>query len=413
MALGQSLRRLATCALGAFAAAFAPGQSLAAPPNGVHVVELASDFDYRAHAQALTSLLRLRLSDGGFALASENVSLVQAAPTRACDLRGFDPSVLHEGAGRGVDARCERAMAARLGAARVVWGYLYTAPDGTLWVEGHFWQGGGPSRGKTLPFDAGARERTADRLYLHLVRPDEAADVRVRAPGPSPAGGELYVDGEGQGPLSSSVELTLKAGEHAFELRREGRAVARAKAAAVAGKTTDVQLAPAPAAAAPAPGPPPLPPPDATGPRNTWRRPVGFVGLGLGVALLGAGAFASARVRGLGDDFDAPGVYAYRESVGRERDACDAAEADVTSARPGAAPPVEVRDLCARASRYEVMQYVFYALGAASIGAGAYLLVSAPPARAAARPGAPRTAWALRPALGGRAAGLSFGGEFF
>jgi hypothetical protein len=412
MASAPLLRRLCAPTLAGLVAALAPATGAAAPANGVHVIELASDFDHRAQAQALSGLLRLRLSDGGLVVASENPSLVQAAsPLRSCDLKGFDPSVLRENADRGVDSRCQRAMAARLGTKRVVWGHLYTAQDGTLWAKVHLWQEGGAERVKALPYDAAGRERLAERLYLHLARPEEAADVRLTAP-PEASGGELLVDGKALGAFAPGLELTVKAGEHAFEVRRDGKALAEAKAMAKAGTTTELALAAVfrPRTDIPIefPDPPPhvVPPPAGGG----WKRPAGFVGLGLGAALLGAGVVSSLRVRSLGDEFDAPPLYAYRS--GLSGDACDAG---TPSTQPGAATPERVDRLCSALSTFRVLQYVFYGAGALAAGAGVYLLVTAPSGQQPASTAAPRrvgTTWSVQPWVGSTSGGVRLGSSF-
>lgn len=415
MALASLVRRFSGSALVALAAGLAPAAAVAAPTAGMHVLELSADFDYRAHAQALTSLLRLRLSDGGYALASENLSLVQAAPARVCDLKGFDPSVLRENADRAIDARCQRAIAARLGAKRVVWGYLYTAQDGKLWAKAHLWQENGTERVKAVPFDPNARERAADRLYLHLVHPDEAADVSVTAPS-SAGDGDLFVDEKSQGPFRPGVELTVKAGEHSFEVRREGKAVAQAKMAVAAGKTTEVQLA---AVFMPRTDLDPTegfrdPPPIVITPHGTWKRPAGFVGLGLGVALIGAGVFASTRVKSLDDTFASPPLVAYRS--GLSGDACDSASSGVSSPQTGAASAERADRLCSGISTFRVLQYVFYGAGALAAGAGAYLLATAPsshptPAGAIA-PRRTGASWSMLPWVGPTSGGLQLGASF-
>jgi hypothetical protein len=335
----------------------APSIARAAPePTAVaHVLELASDFEMQARAQTLTNLLRLRVGDSGdYLLASQNPSLVVVASAVRCDVRGFGAGALREDADRSIDERCLRSMSVRLDAERYFWGHLYTGSDGKLWVKAHLWQRGQASRTKALPYDEATRDRLVGRLYLHLVHPGQAADVRIDAP--SDAAGELYVDGAAQGPYAPGLETTLRAGEHAFELRREGRVLARASAVVAAGKANGVRLELVPRTDLdPSVGfhdPPPI---EAT-PRGEWKRTAGFVGLGIGAAgLLGAGAFFALR-QGKQSDLD---------DLCQGRDYC----------------PREAQSDLDRSNRWGTLSLVSLGVGAASTGVGAFFLLTAPRSR--------------------------------
>jgi hypothetical protein len=374
----------------------------AAPAALVNVLELGADFDDMAAAQALTNLLRLRVGDAGdFLLASDNTSFLLVAASVRCDTRGFRSPPLRPDADASIDARCLRSVGAHLGSKRYFWGHLYHG------VKLHLWRDERGDAVKALPYDETTRERLVERLYLHLVRPEEAADVKVS--GPADAGGELYVDGRGQGAYTSGLELTLRAGEHAFELRRENKAVARAKAAVVAGRSTEVRLETVARTDVAIERPEPPPSFVIAPPSGMWKRPAGFAALGVGAVLVGTGVFASLRVNGLQDDFDSdPALVAYRSELPGVRDVCDASDG-VRSAQ-------RVERLCSGFSTLRVAQYVFYGAGALSVGLGGYWLLTAPRSRSSvasnASPETSVTRWALLPWAERRSAGLHLGASF-
>jgi hypothetical protein len=227
----------------------------------------------------------------------------------------------------------------------------YAGAGGLRWVKARLWQGDGAEVSKALPFEteASARERLADRLYLHLSRPEEAADVRLTASA-DVSGGELWVDGKAQGAFAPGLELTVKAGEHAFEVRRDGKALAEAKAMAKAGTTTELALAAVfrPRTDIPIefPDPPPhvVPPPAPR--RSAWPWVAGGVGA---AGLVGAGVF-----------------YALRQ--GKESDLDKLCGADPC--------PSRVRDDIDRSKLYGTLSVVSLGVGVAGVATSAALFLT-------------------------------------
>lgn len=379
----------------------------AAPTPVVGVLELSADFDQVGVAQAFTNLLRLRIGDGAdFLLASDNPSFLVIAPAVRCDTRGFRARPLRENADAGIDERCLRSVGAHLGAKRYFWGHLYQEANGQLGVKLHLWTDDTGDRSKALSLEGAGRERLVERLYVHLVHPELAADVRVRAG----AGleGELWVDGRTQGPYAPATELTLLAGEHRLEVRGGGKVLARGQTTVIAGRSTEVRLE----AVAPVglPAKVGITPPVRIEPTGSWQRPAGFVALGVGAALVGAGVFTSLRVNGLQDDFDSdPAFVAYRTAAQGPQDACDAAESDVLSPQTGAATPARVRRVCSGIATLHVAQLVLYGTGALGLGAGAYLLATSPSPKGTT---AAHAAWSLRPWAGTSGGGVRVGLSF-
>lgn len=387
----------------------APAQ--AAPERVVHVLEITADFDDVGLAQTLTNLLRLRIGDGAdFLLASNNPSFLVLAPTVRCDARGFDARPLRESADASIDGRCLRSIGAHLGAKRYFWGHLYHEGGGRLGVKLHLWREDRGDIVKALALEGGGRERLIERLYAHLVHSEQVADVRVVAS--AALEGELWADERPQGAYTPGATLTLVAGEHRVEVRGGGKVLARGRATVVAGRASEIRLEVPARTDLPTEGPRPLP--VTITPRGAWERPAGFVGLGVGAALIGAGIVSSLRVRALDDEFGSPPLLAYRSDVAG--DACDAAESGLASTQAGSATPGRVERLCSGGATLRALQYVFYGAGALAAGVGAYLVLTSPGSRqASARTMGPRETaarWSLRPWAGPGAGGVSLGSGF-
>lgn len=148
-------------------------------------------------------------------------------------------------------------------------------------------------------------------------------------------------------------------------------------------------------------------PPGAEGARgSSWRRPVGFAGLGVGAALLGAGLYSSVRLTGVEGQWSEPSLLAYRSTLPPTQDSCEAARRGVLSPQAGAANPSQVRGLCAQVSTFETLQYAFFGAGALVGGLGALFLLSTAPPREAPgglvssrRAPPPRPSWRLQPSF--------------
>jgi hypothetical protein len=214
----------------------------------------------------------------------------------------------------------------------------------------------------------GSGESAATRKTVLEEANQELADLAPRlpsialrwAPSPRPEGASVQVDDEAVAPpvLAGEAPLPLDPGEHKVAAGAPGyrpRTVQVRLEEGQAQHLVELSLEPEPP-----PPPPPAPPAVVRPPPGGgWQKPVGYVGLGLGVALIGAGVVSSLRV---GD------------ASGGERDTLS------------------------------VLQYVFYGSGVVVGGAGAYFAFFAPtpskdePARGAS--------WQLLPALGPRQAGL-------
>jgi hypothetical protein len=100
--------------------------------------------------------------------------------------------------------------------------------------------------------------------------------------------------------------------------------------------------------------------------------------LGISSAVIGVGGFVLLGVSQakLGSIENDPAFVAYRDGIGSDRDACDAAAAGERVTTPGAGTPESIDKVCGNAGRYEVLSYLGLISGIAFVGAGAALIIS-------------------------------------
>jgi hypothetical protein len=389
-----------------------PGQSF----ETVHVLELVQKGELTT-VRALTAALKQRVRDSS-EHALGNTDLPFEALMAQCSrqaLLGTD-GALHEPPRRCLDVVGSSLSGSATVPAAYLWGALYRSPGARaeLRVRLHLWREGVNDRVEQAVVpevaDGEALDALAERLVGRLLYPGRVSLVRVTAG--DRAGGELYVDGRPRGALRATPRVFAVApGERVFEVRAGVNVVARGTALVGPADGLEVRLEPV-TAAPPAPTAPPVggrpdPPPEPQ--RGAWKRTAGFVGLGLGAALIGAGVVTSLRVKGLDDDFTSdPALVNYRSGLTGSGDACNAAGAGTPSLEPGAATAGRFDRLCSASSALGVAQYVFYGAGALVAGAGAYLLATAPPKR----DHGVGAGWAVRPWAGPDAGGVHFWASF-
>jgi len=155
------------------------------------------------------------------------------------------------------------------------------------------------------------------------------------------------------------------------------------KAPAASGSAAPASRAAAPRAAMPASsGPPPSASTDtpadsadegSASARSSLHNTLGWTGVAVGGALIGAGIYSVIRVNSIESEDK---VEHYRRGFAPDVDACERAEAGVTSRIAGAATPGEMQDFCSSAKTFQALEFVFFGLGALSAGAGIYFLAT-------------------------------------
>ena len=142
-----------------------------------------------------------------------------------------------------------------------------------------------------------------------------------------------------------------------------------ASATATVSPTTPVEVSLRP----PSSGKPedPAPPPGA----SSWKRTAGYVGVGVGGALILGGVYSMIKVSSVNHDDK---FSSYAKGFGPNEDVCQRAQSGAVSHAAGAGSPSEVKDLCATGATFQTLEWVFLGLGVVSTGAGVYLLATAP-----------------------------------
>ena len=302
------------------ARADAPGPS--SPP--IQVIAIRSD-DAEDQADALTAALRNRVRAlRGFSLGDGDYALEVLTLGLKC--------------GEVPDEACQIKIGNQIRADRFVWGSVKRSKSARQVVaELHLWTRGRTSTKTEFAFSDNLTAPGDDGLR-RLV--DEALNILLeRQKAPVAAGG------------ASTAKATAP------------RATVAASSPAVAPPAD----APSDGAATSADSSEP----SGGGLHNT----LGWTGIGVGAAFIGAGVFSVLRVNAIENDDK---VSKYRQGFSPDVDACERAKAGVDSRVSGAATPTEMEDFCSSAGTFSALQFVFFGLGALSAGAGIYLLATEP-----------------------------------
>jgi hypothetical protein len=309
----------------------------------LQVVAIQSD-DADDQADALTSALRSRVRAlHGFSLAEGDYALEVLTLGLKC--------------GEIPDEPCQAKIGDHIHADRYIWGTLKRSKTSKqVTADLHFWSRGRPpirsqviySDNLTTPGDE-VLKRLADDMLAKLLGTKKGAS-------PAPVAGPVSAPSTSPAPATATMALPSRS--------------------ASAGSGDE--------------------PVEERG--GNGHRTAGWAGVGLGGVLIAAGLYSVVRVHDIdtNDRFDL-----YRQGFPPGDDICDNARAGKTSPTVGAAPPTEMQDLCSEATTFQMLQYVFFGLGAVSAGAGVYLLATdkGPP------PPAAQSRWSLAPSVsssGGR-----------
>lgn len=337
----------------------------AAPPGPnvypLHVLELATD-DADDQAKALSLALRARvraskdfsLADGDFALG------VFLAQLKCGDVP---------------DVNCQGQIAEKLKAERYVWGTMRKSAAGQVTADIHLWQRNQPEIRQQISFGENmtvaedpALQKLADQVLGKMSNSSKVGTAKLS--GPHSLEGDLFVDGQGQGKFSlGSAELQLPIGDHQFEVRANGKVLAKGAGKVGPGNALELELIvleksdQAPAATTQA----------------SWKKPASYAAIGVGGALILTAGFLtiSNATGGLGnselDDFK-------KNHVPKGKDACSVArnpaEGYDVSAFRDASTLDSIKKTCDRGDTFKTAQFVMYPLGALLAAGGGYLLYS-------------------------------------
>ena len=334
-----------------------PGRVHAAPANQVDVLEVATD-DADDQAKALTAALKQRLrTSKDLQLGSADFSLSVIVLALKCP--GDVP-----------DINCQNKIADKLSVDRYIWGTMRKAPGNQVIADLRLYQRGKPevrqqftySDNLTEPADP-ALQRLADEMITRLTSFGKIGVARVTAE--QSLAGSLFVDGQEQGPFTNGTsELTLPVGDHKFEVRSGTKVLASGSGKVTPTGTLEVQLQPAPKGGVEVST-------ASTGGGGNWKKTAGYVGVGVGGAMILGGIYSLIQVNSINHD---SGFDAYRKGFGPNDDVCKQAAAGTVVA--GAPSPADIKSKCDSGSTYQTLQYVLFPVGAIAAGVGVYFLAS-------------------------------------
>lgn len=364
----------ALCALAGFGY---PGTALAAEPGPdtlpIHVIALQTTTDADDQAEALTKALRSAIrAMPGWSLGEGDNSLEVLVLKLQCQ----EPP----------DATCQSRIADVIKSDRYVWGLLEkkgenVAGDLNYWVRGQ-----GTNNFK-LEYSANLTEANDEALkkiatdaITGLTGGPPKGQLHVKAGNVS---GQVFVDDQPIGPLvNGEGTFAVPSGTRRVTVKAPGFNDAETTTVVKPTGTVDVALNPLVIGESK-----PL----------DFRRVGGFIGIGAGALLLGLGIVSSVQVNDaqqvLGTGPDNPG---FRGDV-KEGDLCSGQYTNLAGAP--ATPDQAAKDACAK-SVFVPLQFVFYGLGAAVGGTGAYLLLTSGTSSPAA------TGWTFTPVAGAQGGGL-------
>jgi hypothetical protein len=302
----------------------AAGVARADPPGKgvlpVHVVAIKSDTSYD-QADALTAAVRSRVrSLHGYSLGDGDFALEVLMLGLKC--------------GDVADEACQAKIANQIHADRYFWGTVeHTGSNKQVVADLHLWVRGQPPASTRLTYSD------------NLTAPGDESLRRL---------------------VDDALKKLLGTGQPSAEIP----AVPVAEATKIKPAAT---VAPAVTVL-----PPPAPPPVTE--EGSSRHTIGWVGVGIGAAFLGAGLYSVVRLHDVSSN---DGYQRYLQGFPSNVNACDQARMGVKSTVPGAAPPTEMRDFCSEITTWQTLEVIFFGAAAISTGAGIYLLATDSSPRAA------------------------------
>ncbi|PIE06071.1 MAG: hypothetical protein CSA75_01425, partial [Sorangium cellulosum] len=150
----------------------------------------------------------------------------------------------------------------------------------------------------------------------------------------------------------------VPAGDHEIEVRAPGYDHAFAEVSVQPSGNVTLTLTPVPAEQRE----------DDDGGRSV-RQIAGYSAIVAGGAFLAGGLYSSLKVNSANSD---PAWTEYQEKVPKNQDICAVAK----TGTPNVGKNGEVDNLCTSRKKFEVLQWVFYGLGAVAAGTGTYLLAT-------------------------------------
>lgn len=379
--LSAARRAALAGALGAAALLAHPGAARAADPGPdtlpIHIIALQTD-DADDQAEGLTKALRgaIRAMPGWSLGEGDN-----ALEVLVLKLQCTEPP----------DASCQSRIADVIKSDRYVWGIIGKKGDAVSGDLNYWVRGQGTNKfhldypaNLTEPNDEALKKVATDAI-TGLTGGPPKGQLHVKAGNVS---GQVFVDGQPIGALTNGEgTFSVASGPRKITVKAAGFNDVETTTVVKPTGTVDVALNP-----------------QAIGESKPtdFRKVGGYVGLGAGALLVGLGVVSTLQVNdaqtAMGTSKANPG---FRGDV-EKGDLCSGTYDSRSNGANFTTPPAAM-ELCSKASVFQPLQFVFYALGAAVGGTGLYLL-----ATSGTSGPAPKTAtgWTFTPSAGPQGGGL-------
>jgi len=350
------MRRATVLALAVLAASASslPRPSRAEAPNSkatpIYVLQVLTD-DADDQAEALTQAIRGRARQArGWSLAETPQSLETLAIALKCPPKP--------------DAPCLQRIGDQLRADHYIWGMMAKKKPGEVTADMHLWNRGKAEGETSESFSESLKDSNDDglravaaRVFDDLTGAGASGALVVHA---GTGGGSVLVDGVAKGTLEEGVaHVDVPEGAHAVSVRVPGFEAPALPIKIKAGAEQEVSFALAPAAEGSSPAPEPE-----GGAAVSVREVLGYVGLGVGAALL-----TTAAIEGRSWIEDKNASDNDRKNI----------PSTVTDVCAVPSPTPSEGDACSKskdASSKSTLGWIFLGLGAGFVGTGVWLLVT-------------------------------------
>lgn len=317
--------------------------------SSVQVLAIGSE-DAFEQAQALTIALKRAITRAdGWTLVKGDFSLEVMTAALGCPIPP--------------DAGCQKKIGDKVGN-RYIWGTLAKSGKKEVVAVLRLWESGSQKKDVQIKYASNLTDPSDDSLMS--IASDAFAKLTGEATGvvvvsAGNVNGKVFVDGKEAGTVTDGrTELTLPSGEHKILVKADGYNDALGTVTVRAGSSAEVILNPTAAT-----GPKGSGDPTADKGGGGSSKTLGYIGVGVGGALLLAGAYFG--IQTIGEANDSKYEDYRNKEVPQGEDACKYAESKGRD---------DIVDHCNKNSRDKTLFWILTPAGAVIAGVGAYFLMS-------------------------------------
>ncbi len=320
--------------------------------SNVQVLAIGSE-DAFEQAQALTIALKRAITrTEGWSLSKGDYSLEVMTAALGCTIPP--------------DAGCQKKISDKVNASRYIWGTLAKNGKREVIAVLRLWENGEQKKDTQIKYASNLTDPSDDSLMS--IAADAFAKLTGEATGivvvsAGNVNGKVFVDGKEAGTVTDGrTELTLPSGEHKIMVRADGFNDAVGNVTVRAGSSAEVTLNPTTAVS----GKPGNDNGDATADKGGGsKKLIGYVGIGLGGALILTGSYFG--IRTLGQISDSKYEDYRNKEVPSGQDACKYAESQGRE---------DIVDFCDKNGREQLLFWILTPVGAVLAGVGGYLVAT-------------------------------------